>query len=405
MFRRLAVAFLGLALLAPAQALAQSNPRPVSQSVAVCDPAYPGRCIKPAVDGSLNVNATVTAETGAVATAVAPTYVEGTTNPLSVDLSGNLRTAGGAGGGTTTTATAAAPSLVEGSSTNPISVNLTGDLRTIAKIASGQSVSLTGTLPAFGATPTFNCGTGCSGGGTTAQGAATGGVTGGLSLGSVTTAAPSYTNATVNSLSLTPTGSLRVDGSAATQPVSGTITANIGTVATLATAALQSSVQGTFGAVTGQRAVIYDSTGTVVDWTDPVPITGLDGTGVAAAANPVPTASVPTASSGVGIASSTSTSAESCRVLKAGSGNLYSVGGYASAAGFAMVFNATSAPADGAVTPYLPAIYVPTAGTWSADFGTIPAVLSTGITVCFSSTGPFTKTAFATNNVLSGRVQ
>lgn len=47
--------------------------------------------------------------------------------------------------------------------------------------------------------------------------------------GAVTTAAPSYTNGTDDALSLTTSGALRVDGSAATQPVSGTVTANAGT--------------------------------------------------------------------------------------------------------------------------------------------------------------------------------
>lgn len=178
---------------------------------------------------------------------------------------------GGGGGSTTVTATAAAPSYVEGSDSNPLSTNLTADLRVIAKIASGQSVGISGTLPAFAATPTFNCGTGCGGAGT-AQGAAIGGLTGGLNFGSVTTAAPSYTNATANSLSLTTAGALRVDGSGVTQPVSGTITANLGTIAGVATAALQSNVQGTFGGTVANRSVMYDATGVAVDWTDDVPV-------------------------------------------------------------------------------------------------------------------------------------
>lgn len=63
--------------------------------------------------------------------------------------------------------------------------------------------------------------------------------------GAVTTAAPTYTTGTDNALSLTTAGALRIDGSAvtqpvsgtfwqATQPVSGTITANIGTSGSLA---------------------------------------------------------------------------------------------------------------------------------------------------------------------------
>ena len=43
-----------------------------------------------------------------------------------------------------------------------------------------------------------------------------------MAQGAVTTAAPSYTTATTNALSLNVNGGLRVDGSAVTQPVSGT---------------------------------------------------------------------------------------------------------------------------------------------------------------------------------------
>src|SRR5262249_33979875 len=54
-------------------------------------------------------------------------------------------------------------------------------------------------------------------------GSTTSGQTGNLSLGAVTTAAPSYTTATTNALSLTTAGALRVDGSGVTQPVSGSV--------------------------------------------------------------------------------------------------------------------------------------------------------------------------------------
>lgn len=59
--------------------------------------------------------------------------------------------------------------------------------------------------------------------------------------GAVTTAAPTYTTGQMDPLSLTTAGALRIDGSAVTQPVSGTITANIGTTNGLA---LDSSVNG-----------------------------------------------------------------------------------------------------------------------------------------------------------------
>jgi hypothetical protein len=54
-------------------------------------------------------------------------------------------------------------------------------------------------------------------------GSTTSGVQGGpMAQGAVTTAAPTYTTGQVNPLSLTTAGALRIDGSGATQPVSGT---------------------------------------------------------------------------------------------------------------------------------------------------------------------------------------
>lgn len=62
-----------------------------------------------------------------------------------------------------------------------------------------------------------------------AQASTTSGQKGPLAQGAVTTAAPTYTTGQTDPLSLTTAGSLRVDGSGATQPVSGTVTANAGT--------------------------------------------------------------------------------------------------------------------------------------------------------------------------------
>lgn len=62
-----------------------------------------------------------------------------------------------------------------------------------------------------------------------AQASTTSGQSGNLIQAAVTSAAPTYTTATTNPLSLTTAGALRVDGSATTQPVSGTVTANQGT--------------------------------------------------------------------------------------------------------------------------------------------------------------------------------
>ncbi len=90
------------------------------------------------------------------------------------------------------------------------------------------------------------------------------------------------------------------------------------------------------------------------------------------------------------------TAAASSLVLKNSAGNFYganiTTGG---TAGYLMLFDATSPPTDGAVTPIK---------TWAAaanstvevGYNPIPVRCATGITLVFSSTGPFTKTASAT---------
>lgn len=109
----------------------------------------------------------------------------------------------------------------------------------------------------------------------------------------------------------------------------------------------------------------------------------------------------PTADTTLGITSTETGSALACLVVKAGAGNLYSLSGNVNVADtWIMVFNATAAPGDGAVTPKF--AYKFPAGPWSVDFGSLPRAFSTGITVCASSTGPFTKTAYATNNFIAG---
>ena len=73
-------------------------------------------------------------------------------------------------------------------------------------------------------------------------------------------------------------------------------------------------------------------------------------------------------------------------------------------AGFLMVFDAASAPSDGAVTPKA-CIAVPINSTVGIAVGQWPTVpYQTGVVLVFSTTGCFTKTA-NTTAFLSGRVQ
>lgn len=99
------------------------------------------------------------------------------------------------------------------------------------------------------------------------------------------------------------------------------------------------------------------------------------------------------------ITDSTSTALEGARVFKASAGTLYRVTlTITTVSGWLMIFNATSAPADGAVTPAYcaPVLSNGTTGFIAVDFSGAPRTLSTGITAVFSSTGCFTKTTSAT---------
>lgn len=91
-----------------------------------------------------------------------------------------------------------------------------------------------------------------------AQSAALGTTKNTLIGGSVTTGAPTYTTGNINPLSLTTAGALRVDNSANTQPVSGTVTANAGTnlnTSALNLEATQSAMSAKLPATLGQKTM------------------------------------------------------------------------------------------------------------------------------------------------------
>lgn len=119
------------------------------------------------------------------------------------------------------------------------------------------------------------------------------------------------------------------------------------------------------------------------------------------ATNPLPTTTTltPSGATSAAIVPTPSGALESCHVLKSGGGNLYSLAVTIQAtSGVVQVFDATSAPADGAVTPVwaMPVLSNGTFGGANWEWS-VPMNFLTGITVCFSSaTTPFTKTASAT---------
>jgi hypothetical protein len=129
-----------------------------------------------------------------------------------------------------------AGSIAGGTSTNPLRIDptgttpqpISGTISVIQPIAANLNATVVGTVTAnVGTTNGLALDTTVSGL-QVSQGSATSGQKGGLTLGAVTTSAPSYTTAQTSPISLTTTGLLRIDGSGVIQPVSGTVTANQG---------------------------------------------------------------------------------------------------------------------------------------------------------------------------------
>lgn len=109
----------------------------------------------------------------------------------------------------------------------------------------------------------------------------------------------------------------------------------------------------------------------------------------------VKVAFAPVDSAGSAIVPVVSPSVETGRVIKASPGNLYGLNVVVGAsAGFVMVFNSTTVPAAGAVTP-IKCLPVAANAGFSVTFNP-PIRFGTGISVAFSTTGPFNKTDSAT---------
>ena len=99
-----------------------------------------------------------------------------------------------------------------------------------------------------------------------------------------------------------------------------------------------------------------------------------------------------------------STALESSRILGTGSRQLIGFQVNMTAAGWVMLFDSATVPADGPVTPvkwWQVAANSTLAVSWGAD---APLLLLNGCTLVFSTTGPFTKTTSA-SATFSGEVR
>lgn len=129
---------------------------------------------------------------------------------------------------------------------------------------------------------------------------------------------------------------------------------------------------------------------------------GYDSSAMVSALNDICAAVVPGTGSGGAIAPTVSAAAEGSHVLKASAGNLYSASDTPTVSGFLLVFDATSAPADGVVTPI--ACFVAPANITTSVEWSVPLRAATGIVLVHSTTGCFTKTV-STTAFLSGQWQ
>lgn len=180
----------------------------------------------------------------------APSYTNGTFGALSLSLSGLLRVDGS---GVTQPISASTLPLPTGASTSVLQTSGNATLSAISlqlpatlgqkTSANSLAVVLASDQSAIPVTSAANY----------AQGATTAGEIGPLIQAAVTSAAPAYTTATTNPLSLTLAGALRVDGSAVTQPISA---AALPLPTGAATSALQTSGNATLTAISGQLPAV-----------------------------------------------------------------------------------------------------------------------------------------------------
>lgn len=376
--------------------------------------------------GSTTSGQSGTLTMGAVTTA-APSYTTAQTSPLSLTTGGLLRVDAS---GTTSTVTA-------NQGTSPWVVNQTQIDGTAVSVNNGtadagtQRVVIASDNTAFNVTANAGTNLNTSLLATDAHlikliigaGSTTSSQSGPVVMGAVTTAAPSYSTAQVNWLSLNTSGGLRVDGSGSTQPVSGTVAVtqstspwvdNISqingvtplmgngvtgtgslrvTVASDNTAfAVNATLQtgaNVIGALTANQSVNVAQ----INGVTPLMGNGTTGTGsqrvtiasdntaFSVNANQVPSSSSANAPTRV-----SSSALEASHVIKASAGNLYTVTGYNSrtSSQFIQVFNSTTVPADTTVPIYT--FIVAAQSNFSLDFGLLGENFSTGIAISNSST-------------------
>lgn len=193
-----------------------------------------------------------------------------------------------------------------------------------------------------------------------------------------------------NSATVSAGGALKVDASASTQPVSGTV------AVTQSTSPWVVGGNGTAGtAASAVLSVQGIASMTPVQVTLPTTPLIASGSGVINTPTSVSTGATTRASG---------TAAASSQVLKSSAGNLYDLKVTIGAtSGYLLLFDATSLPSNGAVTPVFCERVNSDGTAGGASFAwPTPFPFATGITAGFSTTGCFTLTASATAAFFGG---
>lgn len=189
----------------------------------------------------------------------------------------------------------------------------------------------------------------------------------------------------------TSTGALRVE-----LPTNGTGLVNVAQ----GSAAL-SATNGGFQNILQGNAVLSATNGTFANV--------LQGNAALSTSNPSFSTPIPSTASGAALTGNSCGSAASSCVLKASAGNFYGAYAECTSACWLMVFNATSAPSNGATTAGIASgnlvecIDIAAAGSKSVNYPTFPRPFSVGITVAISSTACATLT-LSTVGFISGTV-
>src|SRR6516165_8566062 len=254
----------------------------------------------------------------------------------------------------------------------------------------------------------------------------TAGQSGPLVMGAVTTAAPTYTTAQTNPLSLTTTGLLRVDGSGATQPISGSITVSGTTTVSGTVTANQGGApwtmkpDGTAWTQTGTSANVNVTNASIpvtgTFWQATQPVSGTvaatqSGTWTVQPGNTANTTpwlvmkALTAASNGLTSTRVVAAATTNATSLKASAGNiaaidLFNVAAYAV---FLKLYNKASAPTVGTDTPVW-TIPIPASGGFSIDFSQ-GEYFSTGIAFAITKLQADSDTTVLVAGDVTGRIK